>query len=316
MKIKKIKQILNIQDNNDFADLNFAQSPQTLEFQNFIRIYFSTRTLIDKKYISKISFIDVEKETFKLIGRSKNEVISQAELGSFDEHGIFPLNILKANNRILGFSTGWSRRKSVSVETGIGLLESFDDGLTFQRVGNGPIVSSSSSEPFLVGDAFVIFDNGKYKMWYIFGTSWEYYNDSSEPERMYKIGYSESKNLLDWSKNNGHKIIYDSIKNECQALPTVININNTYHMFFCYRHPSGFRQNGDKAYKIAYSKSIDGINWDKRKNIFFKEENELDWDYGMKCYPHIFKSNNKFYLLYNGNSFGKFGFGVAEVIFD
>ena len=42
--------------------LQFAQSPQALLFDNFVRIYFSTRSL-DKngKYLSHISFIDIDK---------------------------------------------------------------------------------------------------------------------------------------------------------------------------------------------------------------------------------------------------------------
>jgi hypothetical protein len=31
------------------------------------------------------------------------------------------------------------------------------------------------------------------------------------------------------------------------------------------------------------------------------------------CYPHIFQCDEKVYLLYNGNEFGKKGFGIAEL---
>jgi hypothetical protein len=33
-----------------------------------------------------------------------------------------------------------------------------------------------------------------------------------------------------------------------------------------------------------------------------------------KFIDHIFKVKNKIYLLYNGNDFGKIGFGIAELI--
>ena len=42
----------------------------------------------------------------------------------------------------------------------------------------------------------------------------------------------------------------------------------------------------------------------------FKSKNISDWDSEMMCYPHIFTANEKVFLLYNGNEFGKFGFGV------
>jgi hypothetical protein len=34
----------------------------------------------------------------------------------------------------------------------------------------------------------------------------------------------------------------------------------------------------------------------------------------MQCYPHVFASDGKVYLLYNGNEFGRLGFGLAELV--
>jgi hypothetical protein len=31
----------------------------------------------------------------------------------------------------------------------------------------------------------------------------------------------------------------------------------------------------------------------------------------MQCYPHLFPCKDRIYLLYNGNQFGKHGFGLA-----
>ena len=31
----------------------------------------------------------------------------------------------------------------------------------------------------------------------------------------------------------------------------------------------------------------------------------------MLCYPHVFSCDNQVYMLYNGNAFGRQGFGVA-----
>ena len=35
------------------------------------------------------------------------------------------------------------------------------------------------------------------------------------------------------------------------------------------------------------------------------------WDSDMLCYPHAFEMDGRVYLLYNGNDFGRHGFGVA-----
>ena len=293
--------------------VEFAQSPQTLVFDDFVRIYFSTRETDPKngKFLSHISFVDMDKKFEKVLNISTEQVIPLGKLGTFDEHGIFPINVVRDKDKILAYTCGWNRRVSVSVETSIGLAISNDNGLTFQKVGNGPVLTASPKEPFLVGDGFVCIYENSYHMWYIFGTKWVD-NTEEESARVYKIGYAKSTDGIHWIKDEGKQIITDKLnENECQALPTVIFANNKYYMFFCYREAIGFRKDKNKGYKIGYAHSIDRINWiraDEHVGIQFSEEG---WDSDMQCYPHIFSCDDKIYLLYNGNQFGKYGFGLA-----
>jgi hypothetical protein len=294
----------------------FAQSPQVLVFDEFVRIYFSTRTKDkDGQYLSYISYVDMDLDLTIILNLSKRTVLELGGLGTFDEHGVFPISPLRIKDRILAYTTGWSRRVSVPVETGIGVVESFDNGETFHRLSNGPILSSSLHEPFLVGDALVKNYNNMFYMFYIFGTKWM--NKSmDEPEtRVYKIGLAKSEDGLNWTKNEAKKIISDVLnENECQALPTVIKVGNLYHMYFCYRESTNFRKNKERGYKLGYAYSYDLENWvrDDSKSGFGSSENQ--WDSDMKCYPHLFEANKKIFILYNGNEFGRFGFGAAELI--
>ena len=77
--------------------------------------------------------------------------------------------------------------------TGIGYAISFDEGKTFKRIGDGPILSPSLNEPFLVGDPFVKIINEIFHMWYIFGKEWKANNKDAQPDRIYKIGHAFSK---------------------------------------------------------------------------------------------------------------------------
>ena len=180
MKWKKLGKIFDPTDHKLSNNcVEFAQSPQALVFDDFIRVYFSTREKDQAgKYLSHISFVEFDKKFNKIIRISKDTVIPLGNLGCFDEHGIFPLNILKDKDTVLGYISGWSRRVSVSVETSIGLAISYDHGLTFKRIGEGPILSASLNEPFLVGDPFVRVYDGVYHMWYIYGSRW--FSDSSK----------------------------------------------------------------------------------------------------------------------------------------
>ena len=294
----------------------FAQSPQALVFPDRVRIYFSTRTA-DKsgKYLSQIAFVEYDKQFKSLLHFSSHEVISLGDLGCFDEHGIFPLNVLRHEDLVLGYSCGWSRRVSVSVETGIGLAISHDSGQTFQKVGAGPVLTSSLREPCLVGDGFVKVINGTFHMWYIFGSLWKKFDDCSPPDRVYKIGHATSSDGIVWHKEEGRKIISDALgEDESQALPTVIEIDKRFHMFFCFRQSFDFRQNKSRGYKIGHAWSDDLKTWIRDDSEMALEGTPGEWDSDMQCYPHVFEMDGNVYMLYNGNEFGRYGFGLAELV--
>jgi len=292
----------------------FAQSPQTLIFDEFVRVYFSTRKKepVNGMYLSYIAYVDFDKEFNKVINVSLKSVIELGKLGTFDEHGIFPFNPLNHNNKIMAYTCGWSRRISVPVETSIGLAYSYDKGETFHRPGDGPILTSSLREPVLVGDPFVQVFDDLYRMWYIFGIEWMKSDGTEPPARVYKIAHATSVDGINWNKEEGKQIISDKLNShECQALPSVTKIGDRYHMYFCYREGTDFRKNPRRGYRLGYACSDDLINWTRDDSNSGLDVGAGDWDSDMMCYPHIFQCDNKVYLLYNGNEFGKFGFGLA-----
>jgi predicted GH43/DUF377 family glycosyl hydrolase len=292
--------------------IDYAQSPQALVFDDFVRIYFSTR-YPDKPgyFVSHISYVEMDKNFSKVLKVSEKPVIEMGKTGCFDEHGIFPLNIVKDNDKILGYIGGWSRKVSVSIETSIGLAISSDDGLTFHRIGDGPVLTSSLYEPFLVGDPFVAIFNNTYHLWYIYGTRWINFPDDKDPQRVYKIGHALSHDGINWLKT-GKQIIPDKLNvDECQALPTVIEYKGKYHMYFCYREVIGFRKISSKAYRIGYAYSNDLLNWVRDDANVGIDVSKDDWDSDMLCYPHVFHCDDKVLMLYNGNQFGRYGFGLA-----
>lgn len=294
--------------------VQFAQSPQTLVFDDFVRIYFSTRA-VDRgngKYRSHVAFVDMRKNLRDVIRVSDKTVIPLGKLGCFDEHGIFPMNVLRHGDAVYGYTCGWNRRVSVSVDTAIGLAVSRDDGVTFQRIGDGPVLAASLHEPCLIGDGFVKVIGGVFHMWYIFGTGWKRLSTNAAPDRTYKIGHAVSANGIQWVKDEARQIITDRLgPDESQALPTVIEINDRYHMLFCYRESFDFRKTKGRGYHIGHAWSDDLVNWIRDDSDAVLNVTPGDWDSDMMCYPHLFNCDGKVYLLYNGNDFGRHGFGLA-----
>lgn len=310
MKWKKLGQIFNLKEIS--TEHYFAQSPQAIVLENSIRIFFASRILDAKgKFLSYIHFVDYSKDLKKMLGISKDPVLELGKLGSFDEHGIFPMNVLKVNDQVYGYTTGWNRRKSVSVDAAIGLAISDDNGLSFKRYSTGPVLAPSTHEPFLVGDAFVQNFNNKFHMWYIHGCRWIEGPAFDKPERVYKIAHAISENGINWTKTN-KQLISDKIgSDECQALPSVIKVNDLYHMYFCYRYALDFRAGGENSYRIGYAYSSDLENWTRDDSLAGIDVGNQGWDSEMTCYPFVFSCDEKTYMLYNGNEFGKHGFGAA-----
>ena len=291
--------------------LLYAKSPQAIEFSDFVRVYFSDCKADGKKLISYVCYADFTKD-FQQVLDVKTQIMEDGNLGCFDEHGIFPFSPLHTGKRILAYTSGWSRRVSVSVDTGIGIAESFDQGRTFQRLGEGPVLTSSLDEPFLVIDGFVRQYNGLFHMWYIFGQKWKNYSEGMEPDRVYKIGHAVSKDGIEWERE-GKAIVKDRIEDESQALPSVVYYNGLYHMFFCWRYSYDFRKNPQRGYRLGYARSYDLKSWERADKELNFECSLEGWDNEMLCYPNVFVMNQKIYMLYNGNQFGKTGFGVAEL---
>jgi hypothetical protein len=295
--------------------IQFAQSPQALVFDDFVRIYFSTRAVdTNGKFLSHIAFVDMRKNLREVIGVSDQTVIPLGGLGCFDEHGIFPMNVVRHDDLVYGYTCGWNRRVSVSVDTAVGLAISRDNGLTFERIGPGPVLAASLHEPCLVGDGFVLVINGVFHMWYIFGTGWKKYAPDAAPDRTYKIGHATSPDGVNWTKEESRQIISDQLgPDESQALPTVVKIGSRYHMFFCYRESFDFRKAKGRGYRIGHAWSDDLSNWTRDDDTPKLDGTPGAWDSDMQCYPHVFECDGKVYLLYNGNEFGRYGFGLAEL---
>lgn len=312
MQWKKLGQIFKFKESPFAANfISHSQSPQAVVFSDYVRIYFSTRQLCrNGKFISHVQFVDYDFSFQKLLLYSNHEVVATGLPGTFNEHGIFPFSPVPVGDAIFGYTTGWTRRKSVDVDSGIGLAISHDGGWSYQKIGDGPVLTSSLHEPFLVGDGFVRIFEGTFHMFYIYGTDWHQQTPEGVPERTYVIGHAVSRDGIQWTKE-GRQIIPSAFLGECQALPTVIRIGPRYHMYFCCRNSFDFRKNSRNSYRLGYAFSDDLTHWVRNDENGGIDLSESGWDSEMICYPNIFQCDERIYMLYNGNEFGRNGFGMA-----
>ena len=321
MKWKKLGQVFNPQTWDDGVQrewmFSHSQCTSTLVFDDFVRVYFSCRPKNDEQgqATSYTTFLDLDKNDLQKVLRVSNEpVLPLGELGTFDRNAIYPTSVIrrggtsKHKDKFRLYYAGWSRCKEVPFNTSIGLAES-EDSEKFHSIGNGPIVSHSPDEPFVVsGPKVRVFDNRWY-MYYLAGSKWLMHN--GKPEIVYKIRMATSSDGIEWSKLN-RNIICDSLEEtEAQAGPDVFYYNNKYHMYFVYRKALDFRNNKENGYRIGYAYSHNLTKWTRDDDNAGIGYSEQGWDSTMLHYPHVFEFIGNLYMLYNGNDFGKYGFGLA-----
>jgi hypothetical protein len=66
------------------------------------------------------------------------------------------------------------------------------------------------------------------------------------------------------------------------------------------------------TYRIGYAESPDGIAWERMDHLMKQfDVSDSGWDSEMLSYGRVLKHNGIIYMLYNGNGYGKTGFGLA-----
>ncbi len=290
----------------------FAQAPSVVILDSCVRVYFSCRPVPDGngQYVSLTGFVELNRRNlFEVLSISPEPIMSLGELGMFDEFGIYPISIVQHQGIFLAYYGGWTRCKSVPFNVAIGMATS-DDGITFTKIGPGPILTYDPDEPFILSGPKVRKFNDKLYLFYISGRQW--IRDGDKPEPIYKIRMAESSDGIQWTKL-GRDLVPSRLNElEAQASPDVTLFNDSYHMYFSYRYGTNFRCK-ERSYRIGYASSKNLYDWCRDDANVGVDVSTTGWDSQSISYPHVFELDSEFYMFYLGNEVGKNGFGLAKL---
>lgn len=311
----KLGRIFNPQSVEDRPWLKaFAQAPATLVFNDYVRVFFSCRPLPDKygSYVSYSAWLDLDRKDLTKVLRIADEpILKLGGLGTFDEFGTYPVSVIRSDSGdVFAYYAGWTRCESVPFNVAIGAAISKDEGTTFNKLGNGPIISYSLDEPYVMSGPKIRRFNNQWQLFYIAGRKWKLVN--GKPEPIYKIRMAISDDGMSWTKINKDLIDSRIEADEAQASPDVFYSNGIYHMFFCYRKSAHFRGK-ENGYRIGYAYSKNMIDWCRDDNKTGIDISSEGWDSEMISYPHVFELDGEVYMAYLGNEVGKYGFGIAKL---
>jgi len=287
-----------------------AQVPFAFKTQNkSLRFYYSTR---DKNNRSHVSFIETDLFDFKkIINKAEMPVLSPGDMGTFDDCGTMPSWFINHEDKVYMYYTGWNLGGNVSYRLSIGLAISEDDGLTFKKFKNAPILDRSEYDVSWVAQPCVIKEENIWRMWYLSCDHWEMIDNHPEP--FYHIKYAFSYNGINWIRQGDICVYYDDFT-DAIGRPSVLYDKGIYQLFYSFRSAYGYRTQPNHSYRFGYAESTDGVKFERKDSDFKMEGEVYDWENIMNAYGHVFRIEDKQYIVYNGNGFGKTGFGYAVLI--
>lgn len=270
---------------------------------DIFRIYFSSR---NSQNYSSIGYIEIDLKSPKnILTISENPIISPGKLGSFDDTGAMTASIVTHEAKKYLYYIGWNQSTTVPFRWSIGLAISTDDGISFQKFSEGPIMDRNYIDPYFVSSPTVIKEGNIWKMWYISGISWQ-----KTDEKLYipyNIRYAESSDGIHWNRNGKFCLDFKNSKETRIGRASVLKTDNKYQIWYSYAASS---------YRIGYAESDNGISWIRKDNLAGIDVSKSGWDSQMIEYSYVFKHKDEMYMLYNGNNYGETGIGLAKLIFN
>lgn len=279
--------------------------PTPILLGSVLRIYVG---FCDENNVGRIGYVDVNPENPKEIYKVSNKpVLDIGVPGAFDDNGVVPISVLRIDGQILLYYIGFQLGVKVPYYMFCGLAIS-KDGEHFERYSQTPILDRSENELYARCGVNVIFDNNKYRMYYIgsIGAGWTMSQAGLKP--LYTMMYLESNDGIHWDGEPQQCLEFQSQDEHGFGRPYVWKEDGIYKMLYSIRTYS-------RGYYIGYAESGDEKNWLRKDSEAGIDLSKGDtWDSKNLSYPSRFEYGEKVYLFYNGNGCGKTGFGYAELI--
>lgn len=280
----------------------FAMLPTPLLVENKLRIFLG---MCDENNVGSIGYIDVNPNNpADIFEVSEKPVLERGRDGCFDDNGVVPVSIIEHMGKIYLYYIGFQLGVKVPYYMFCGLAISRDGGMSFERYSESPILDRRGSEVFARCGVNVIYDRGKFRMWYIGSSENGWTNSGGKKRPCYVMRYTESDDGIRW---NNDSLLCMNFANEDEhgfGRPYVWREGEMLKMYYSIRTYS-------RGYYIGYAESFNGIDWNRLDDKAGIELSSCGWDDTNLSYPYLFRYNHKTYMFYNGNGCGKTGVGYA-----
>ena len=272
--------------------------PWRLEDRRY-RVYFASR---DARNRSHVGFVEIDLGApHEVLERSSQPALAPGPLGHFDHYGVYPASLAQWGDELWLYYIGWSPGVEPPLFTAaIGLAISRDGGLTFERTSPAPLLARGEHDPCLVTSPCVIPDGDGWTMHYVSGRRWD--RIDGKPASYYDIKRATSPDGRAWRRDGVVSIPLGPGERNL-ARPCVVPGPGGYRMW--YSRASG------QGYRPGYAESGDGLHWTRRDEAVGIEVSADGWDSDAIAYPWVVVEGDHEFMFYNGNGYGRDGFGLA-----
>lgn len=282
--------------------LTHAANPLAVRLSGDVyRVFFSGRDAFNR---SSVGAVDIDLDRLAVAVAYEAPWFVHGPPGSFYADGVSIGNIYSVGaDRFMPFM-GWQSPKDGHWRGDIGRLLVGSD-LTLSLDGEGPFLGVDPIDPVSLSYPWVDGnERGGFSMWYGSTVAW----DAGNGEMLHVIQRATSPDGHHWARH-GLALPYQLGVAQAFSRPTVMTTSEgDHHMWFSYRGaPPG-------RYKIGYAHSADGMNWRLDLANAGIDVSPAGWDSEMIEYPFVFSHGGETFMLYNGNAYGKTGFGLAVLV--
>lgn len=281
--------------------LSHASYPTALPVDSErIRIFFSSRDAEQRSCIAAVD-IGLSGDRFETLGPPRGPLLSPGPRGAFDADGVTVGCVLHDGGRLYVFYLGWTVLQRVPFTNFIGLAIGGDDGV-LTRVSPAPIVGRSRENPFTLGYPWVIREGDGWRMWFGSHLAW----GEEGLQMLHVVKEARSPDLVNWTP--AERTVIDVAgpadpEEFAISRPSVIReADGSLSMWYARRRPE---------YALGFARSTDGANWERQDAAVRFLGDPEPWENRERTYPCVFDHAGRRYMLYNGNGYGREGFGLA-----
>ena len=263
-----------------------------------LRVYFSSR---DAEGRARPGFVELDPRHPTRVRRGPvGPLLDLGDPGAFDQDGVVATSIVRDGTEWRLYYAGFENGTRVPYRLLTGLAVS-RDAESFVRVRRTPVLERSDHESLFRCGSFVATTGSGYRMWYCAGSEWTSVGGKQRP--VYDLRIGDSGDGVSWPPEGRGCLALTDPDEHGFGRPWIVRDPDRYRLFFSVRCRS------KAAYRLGYAESTDGVEWQRRSMGL--DVSETGWDANAIAYSAVIDAGGERLCFYNGDEFGREGFGVA-----